>query len=29
MPKYGSDDEGDSFVLVGTPLASLIPGIVK
>ena len=29
MPKYDSDDEIDSCVLVGTPLTSLIPGKKK
>jgi hypothetical protein len=27
MPRNGSDDEGDSWVLIGTPLADLLPGI--
>ena len=27
MPRNGSDDEGDSCVLIGTPLVDLLPGI--
>ena len=29
MPNNNSDDEADSLILCGTPLASLIPGKIK